>query len=251
MLDLSESKKEQISDLITKQKKAKINWVLTVTQTSFEELESIAKELGFIIKGEYIALESEAEKISEKNDWKPIRTLSEEEMKLSIIKFCPICGNPIKDSDREKEFTGHCSNCGADLVEFSSEETKSDYFQKRCQRCGNFNSVKVKYCIFCSSNKLKRVTTSENPAIRKIPAKAKPLATSQFIIFTISFIISVGVIIFAAIDITSQFGTLAPWLAVVLIIIGALIFFLPMYFIYRLIIYFRYVVWYGEEDAEL
>ena len=57
-------KKKEVQELIWDSRKAKINWVMTVTQLTFDELEDIANDLGFIIKGEFIALPEEAKKIA-------------------------------------------------------------------------------------------------------------------------------------------------------------------------------------------
>jgi len=56
---LTQEKKDEILDLLNKQKKAKISWLATITQTSEDELHLLAKEEGLQIEGDSLFLPTE------------------------------------------------------------------------------------------------------------------------------------------------------------------------------------------------
>ena len=59
MSEISEEKKEEVYELVEKQKKAKISWVAIITQLSEEEIKTIAWDIGLIIDEDQIMLPSE------------------------------------------------------------------------------------------------------------------------------------------------------------------------------------------------
>ena len=161
---------ELIKKTITHDKKAKINWLLAVTQLSEEQLGIIIKELGFVIKGEYVALPSEAEHIRVTDPYRPMRFTpkrihipkspppkkSKTQLKKMVdFRYCTDCGIALKDSGNAHYLSGFCPNCGYDLQSiFRTEKGHNPYEKKRCAWCGNINPENVQYCFYCGSEKL-------------------------------------------------------------------------------------------------
>ena len=157
---------ELIKHTINRHKKAKINWLLTVTQLSFEQLEIIVKELGFVFKGEYVVLPSEAEHIRAPKTYTPLPTfqytLPPPRIKRRLpqrskmeYRFCINCGSPLKDSGSAEYLSGFCPNCGSDLEEiFVMRKEMNPYKKKRCSDCGLINPEAALYCFYCGSEKL-------------------------------------------------------------------------------------------------
>ena len=162
---------ELIKKTITHDKKAKINWLLAVTQISEEQLGIIVEQLGFVIKGEYVALPSEAEHIREPEPYKPLRLIrprievptSTRRRKTSLKKvidyrFCTNCGIALKDSGDAHYLTGFCSNCGYDLQSiFKTRKGENPYDKERCTKCGQINPDNVSYCFYCGSDSLTNI----------------------------------------------------------------------------------------------
>jgi len=59
MTDISQEKKDELLDLVTKQKKAKIAWVATITQIPEEDILKVAEEIGLTIEDDFILHHSE------------------------------------------------------------------------------------------------------------------------------------------------------------------------------------------------
>lgn len=59
MTQIPDEKKQELFELVEKQKKAKINWVGVITQLSEEEVKTIAWEIGLVIDKDLIMLPSE------------------------------------------------------------------------------------------------------------------------------------------------------------------------------------------------
>ena len=158
---------ELIKHTINRHKKAKINWLLAVTQLSFEQLEIIVKELGFVFKGEYVVLPSEVDHIREPKTYTPLptfqytppppRRIRRRNLTKSTIeyRFCINCGSPLKDSGSAEYLTGFCPNCGNDLEGiFDMRKEMNPYKKKRCASCGQINPETAQYCFYCGSEKL-------------------------------------------------------------------------------------------------
>ena len=252
VISLTEEMKAQVEELLKKDKKAKINWILTVTQLSFEDLSKIADELGYKIKGEYIALPSEVDKLPDADipKWKPVDVTQFMEISLEVFKYCPTCGNPVEGADETSDLTGHCPNCGEDFKKILAFDKKTDYFQKKCMRCGNLNPVKVKYCIHCSSRKLNRVVVNEGATRTEFKEPISPLKVYYFIDFALSFIVSIGVLIWGILEVATNLNTISTAIAITLIVVGGLICFWPMYRMYIFSQYLRYK-WWGEDLEEI
>lgn len=243
----------QVKELIQKEKKAKINWILTITQLSLKELSIIADELGYVMKGEYIALASEADRLPEGEieKWKPIDVSSYKKINLEQFKYCPTCGNPLERIKESKDIYSHCKNCGEDLVKIMKINRKKDYFQKRCSNCGNINSVKAKYCIHCSSGNLTRVVVNEGATKTKFQEPVSPLKVLYFIDFTVSFLLAIGGIIWGIIEMATNVNTISTTIAIILIVFGGLLLFWPAYRIYQISTYLRYKMYWGEDLKEI
>ena len=159
---------EFVKKTVNHDKKAKINWLLAVTQLSKEQLGIIVEELGFEIKGEYVALPSEVEHIREAEPYKPIRLVvpsiqvpkSRPKQRTSLKKvidyrFCTNCGIALKDSGNAHYLSGFCPNCGFDLqMIFKTRKGENPYDKERCSKCGKINPDNVLYCFYCGSNEL-------------------------------------------------------------------------------------------------
>ncbi len=154
-----------VQQFVTKQQKVRINWILTVTLLTIDELVTIANKLGYVIKGEYIALPSEEEKIREPQPWKPIdqeplrrrpiirsmkkRPTSKTDLNYS---YCINCGIPLKEAGQVYYLDGFCQNCGVDLDGiFDEDKSTNPYHKKRCANCGSINPTKANFCYHCGS----------------------------------------------------------------------------------------------------
>jgi len=243
----------QVKELIQKEKKAKINWILTITQLSLKELSIIAEELGYVIKGEYIALASEADKLPEGEieKWKPIDISSYKKINLDQFKYCPTCGNPLEGIKESNDISGHCKNCGEDLIKIIKINKKKDYFLKRCSNCGNINSVKAKYCIHCSSRNLTRIIVNEGATKTKFQKPVSPLKVLYFIDFAVAFLLAVGGIVWGIIEMATNIDTISTTIAIILVVIGGLLLFWPAYRIYQITTYLRYKMYLGEDLEEI
>ncbi len=179
MVELLTKQEQQVRDLVTKQKKAKINWLLAITQLSLDELVAIAEKLHFIITSEYIALPSEGHNIHEQGTWKPLpitpprgyyRRPIEEEQDQSLksspktpktvqdYRYCPSCGITLKDTGLAYSFEGFCQNCGEDLDKILEKQTSNNpYDKKRCARCGTINPAIAQYCYYCGFDVLETI----------------------------------------------------------------------------------------------
>ena len=60
MAKLSPEKANEISELVSKQKKAKLNWVAMVTQVSEEDIRDNIEDLGLLLEDDHIVLPSES-----------------------------------------------------------------------------------------------------------------------------------------------------------------------------------------------
>ncbi len=61
MTQIPDEKKQELLDLVEKQKKAKISWVATITQLSEDEIKTLAWEIGLVIDKDIIMSPSETE----------------------------------------------------------------------------------------------------------------------------------------------------------------------------------------------
>ncbi|MBN1330151.1 MAG: zinc ribbon domain-containing protein [Candidatus Heimdallarchaeota archaeon] len=163
---------QAVQQFVTKERKVKINWLLTVTFLSIDELVLIANKLGYIIKGEYIALPSEEGKLREPQPWKPIdqeplrkptiRPIKRPRRPKNDIKidyrFCISCGIALKDSGQVYYLDGFCQNCGEDLDEiFNEDKSINPYHKKRCSDCGTINPTKANFCHYCGSENINSI----------------------------------------------------------------------------------------------
>lgn len=229
-------KKAEVKDLIEDSRKAKINWVLSVTQLTLEDLEKIAEELGLVIIGEFIALPEEAEKMNKSVLEKP-KSKSFTPLKQQIkydISFCPSCSIDIKEEDLS---FGFCSNCGVEFAKIFRSRTSGNYFQKGCNVCGAVNPVKANYCVKCGKRDLTRFTPRPKTFHKQERTGLRP----EWIVYFISnFIISVGLIIFVVVDLAKNTQFMALWLAILLIIVGALLLIVPSFFIFKFGLLYEY-----------
>ncbi|NHJ32563.1 MAG: hypothetical protein FK732_06855 [Asgard group archaeon] len=90
MVEISQPSKEQISELVTSQKKAKLEWVSTITKIPVEKIIACAEELGFIIDGDFIALpkqkeESPVDSVETEFTGKPRKEIRNERTKRRLI----------------------------------------------------------------------------------------------------------------------------------------------------------------------
>jgi len=54
--EIPQSSKEEVYELVSSQKKAKLFWVYTVTGIPLEKLAAIAEDLGLVIDGDFISI---------------------------------------------------------------------------------------------------------------------------------------------------------------------------------------------------
>lgn len=163
-----------IKKSVTRDKKAKINWLMAVTQISLNQLSIVAEELGFVIKGDYVALPSEVENIRESEPYKPIKFVRplprlKEPVRLrphlkkplknvNNYRFCTSCGIALKDTGNAHYLSGFCSNCGFDLnAIFTKKKDQDPYQKKSCSRCGSINPDTVLFCFYCGSDSLSSI----------------------------------------------------------------------------------------------
>ena len=245
-------KKNEVQELIWDSKKAKINWIMTVTQLTFDELEDIANELGFVIKGEFIALPEEAKKIADPDVKRPKRkspAYSREELANYNLLYCPRCAIILKEAEEKADLVGYCPSCGLDFKDIFRMDKEDGYFQKRCNNCHTINPVKVAYCFKCGNKGLTRIVPVSKTA-RKIHPKRGSLRPEMIAVFIASFIFSVGIIIWAVVEITQDYGIMTRGLAIAAIVIGSLLLSVPAYYLYRFSMWREYqrYKWYFSDD---
>ncbi len=231
-----DSKKSEVKDLIEDSRKAKINWVLSITQLTLADLEKIAKELGLVIIGEFIALPEEAEKMNKSVQEKPkAKSFTPLEKQNEYdISFCPSCSIEIKEEDLS---VGFCSNCGVEFAKILHSRMSGNYFQKGCNACGAINPVKATYCVKCGKRDLTRFTPRPKTFHKQDRTGLRP---EWIVYFIFNFIISVGLVIFVVIDLVRYTQFMALWLAILLIIVGALLLVVPSFFIYKFGLWYEY-----------
>ena len=244
-------KRNEVFELVEDTKKAKINWVMTVTQLSFDELEIIANDLGLVIKGEFIALPEYAHKLPEDKVEKlrKIPTYSREELATYNLLYCPRCAIMLEDVKEKADMVGFCHNCGLNFKEIFRMEKMDGYFQKRCLNCGTINPVKVRFCFKCGSNKLERMVPRSKTA-RKINPRRGQLRKEAVGIFIISFIFAVGMIVWSAIEIFQPMGIMTQGVAIAVIVIGSILLAVPCYYMFQFRMWREYqrYKWYFDDD---
>ncbi|HUT82676.1 MAG TPA: zinc ribbon domain-containing protein [Candidatus Bathyarchaeia archaeon] len=160
-----------VQQFVTKEHKVKINWILTITLLSIDDLVTIANKLGYIIKGDYIALPSEEEKLRKPQPWKPIdqeplrrriirpRPIKRPAPKINLdYRFCISCGIALKESGKVYYLDGFCQNCGEDLDKiFDEDKSINPYHKKHCANCGTINPTKGSFCYYCGSVNLSSI----------------------------------------------------------------------------------------------
>ncbi|MCF2144606.1 MAG: zinc ribbon domain-containing protein [Candidatus Heimdallarchaeota archaeon] len=231
-MTISQEKINEVYYLISKERKARINWVLTITQLTFDELEVVAKKLGLVIKGEYIVLPEDAAKITKAEKWQPTPVLTKEQIHMLKLKRCPICGILLEGTENAKVLEGFCFNCGADFNMLFSHNDKFAYFQKKCDNCGAINPVKARFCFQCGSAHLTRIIPSSSKYNKFSKSKPNPLQIRDIIYFSCSLIISIAGLIYAAIEFSKE-GQIARSIAIGVIIVALLILAVPLYYLRR------------------
>ncbi len=63
MVEISQASKDHIYELVSSQKKAKLDWVSSMTEIPVERIIAVAVELGLIIDGDFISLPLKHEEI--------------------------------------------------------------------------------------------------------------------------------------------------------------------------------------------
>jgi len=170
---VSIEQENQMKQFVTNGKKVKLNWLLAVTQLSIDDLKVLAEKLGFIIKGEYIALPSEADTIRVSEHGKPPKltplkkpTIANSRISSNIsseallsYRYCTSCGITLKDTGKAYYLTGFCPSCGEDLQTIFDEDKKNKepYKKLNCNICGAINPKNVHYCFHCGSNSLSTI----------------------------------------------------------------------------------------------
>jgi len=245
-------KRNEVRELVEDAKKAKINWVMTVTQLTFDELEQIAKDLGFVIKGEFIALPEAADKITDPSIKAEIKkpTYSKEQLASYNLMHCPGCAIILKDADEKADLVGYCPNCGIDFNDIFRMSKSDGYFQRRCNNCGTINPVKVSFCFRCGNGQLTRIVPVSKRAKKIRPGRGRNLRTEMKVGFVIGFILVVGMLIWSVVELTSNIGTISTGVAVSIIVIGALLLAVPSYYLYQYSLWREYqrYKWYFDDD---